>query len=105
MAWLRLERRPAGRLSDSSDDGPKLAAIAQAQAVGRVRPGDPFDLFGLILAMSLAWSPASGFYAATADEPAAEHERRRALLRDSVRCAVAPLARSPAPYDLDLCQR
>jgi AcrR family transcriptional regulator len=90
MAWLRLERRPAGRLSDSSDDGPKLAAIAQAQAAGRVRPGDPFDLFGLILAMSFAWSPASGFYDATADEPAAEHERRRALLRDCVRRAVAP---------------
>jgi hypothetical protein len=40
--------------------------------------------------MSFAWSPASGFYAATADEPAAEHERRRALLRDCVRRAVAP---------------
>jgi hypothetical protein len=55
-----------------------------------VRQGDPSDLFALVIAMSFAWSPASGFYAATADEPASEHERRRALLRDCVRRAVAP---------------
>jgi AcrR family transcriptional regulator len=90
IAWLRLERRPAGRLSDGSDDERKLAAIARAQAAGRVRPGDPFDLFALVLAMSFAWSPASGFYTATADEPASEHERRRALLRECVERAVAP---------------
>jgi hypothetical protein len=40
--------------------------------------------------MALAWSPASSVYAATADEPAAEHDRRRALLRDCVERAVAP---------------
>jgi AcrR family transcriptional regulator len=90
MAWLRLERRTAGRLSDSSDHGPKLAAIARAQAAGRVRPGDPFDLMTLVIAMSFAGSPASGVYAATADEPAADHDRRRALLRDCVQRAVAP---------------
>lgn len=90
LAWLRLERRPAGRLSDSPDAEPKLAAIARAQAAGRVRHGDPFDLFALILAMSFAWSPASGVYAATGDEPASEHDRRRALLRDCVHRAVAP---------------
>lgn len=89
MAWLRLERRPAGRLSDS-DHEPKLAAIVRAQAAGRLRPGDPFDLMTLVIAMSFAWSPASGVYAATADEPAADHERRRALLRDCVERAVAP---------------
>jgi AcrR family transcriptional regulator len=90
IAWLRLERRPVGRLSDSSDDKPKLEAIARAQAAGRVRRGDPFDLFALVLAMACTWSPASGFYAATAGEPASEHERRRALLRDCVQRAVAP---------------
>jgi AcrR family transcriptional regulator len=90
IAWLRLERRPVGRLSDASDDKPKLAAIAGAQAAGRVRPGDPVDLFALVLAMACTWSPASSFYAATADEPAGEHERRRALLRDCVARAVAP---------------
>ena len=90
IAWLRLERRPACRLSDASDDKPKLDAIARAQAAGRVRPGDPVDLFALVLAMACTWSPASGFYAATAGEPASEHGRRRALLRDCVERAVAP---------------
>jgi AcrR family transcriptional regulator len=91
MAWLRLERRPTGRLSDDHRyDEQKLAAIAKAQAAGRVRPGDPFDLITLVMAMAFAWSPASGVYAATADEPAAEHDRRRALLHDCVQRAVAP---------------
>jgi AcrR family transcriptional regulator len=90
VAWLRLERRPDGRLSSGVNDEPKLAAIAQAQAAGRVRPGDPFDLMTLVIAMAFAWSPTSSVYAATADEPAADHERRRSLLRSCVAAAVAP---------------
>lgn len=89
-AWLRLEQRPAGRLSDNPGDELKLRAVTRAQAAGRVRAGDPFDLLTLIIAMACAWSPASGVYAATADEPAADHDRRRALLRDCVQRAVAP---------------
>ncbi|BCJ37007.1 TetR family transcriptional regulator [Actinocatenispora thailandica] len=89
MTWLRLERRHTARLSDT-DDGPKLAAIAAAQAAGQIRDGDPFDLLVLVIGMALAWSPASGAWAASADEPAADHERRRALLRDSVRRTLAP---------------
>jgi hypothetical protein len=88
MTWLRLERRPVGRLSDRPDDGSKLAAIAQAQAT-HLRAGDPPDLMGLVIAMACAWSPVSSFYAATADEPA-DHDRRRALLHDCVARAVAP---------------
>jgi hypothetical protein len=60
IAWLRLERRPTGRLTDSADDKPRLSAIALAQAAGRVRPGAPHDLFALVLAMACTWSPASG---------------------------------------------
>lgn len=90
MAWLRLERRPAGRLSDRDDDDPKLKAIAEAQQAGRVRQGDPFDLMVLVIAMACAWSPVSGAYAATAGEPEADHDRRRSLLRDCVERAVAP---------------
>jgi AcrR family transcriptional regulator len=90
IAWLRLERRPTGRLTESSDDKPKLEAIARAQAAGRVRPGQPSELFALVLAMACTWSAASPFYTATADEPASEHERRRALLRDCVHRAVTP---------------
>ncbi|GHA84228.1 TetR family transcriptional regulator [Streptomyces tendae] len=90
--WARLERRPAGHLVDDADrrDDAKLRAIAEAQAAGRVRPGEPFDVLALVIAMSMAWSPVSNVYAATADEPDDVHERRRALLRDTVRRATSP---------------
>jgi len=68
----------------------RIAAITAAQAAGRVRDGDPADLMGLIIAMACAWSPVSAFYAATAGEPAADHDRRRALLHDCVARAVTP---------------
>ncbi|MEV1005504.1 TetR family transcriptional regulator [Nonomuraea sp. NPDC050202] len=90
--WARLERHPAGHLvadPDRLDDG-KLRAIAEAQATGLVREGDPFDLMAMVIAMSMAWSPVSNVYAATAEEPSELHERRRALLRESVRRAMAP---------------
>lgn len=90
IAWTRLERSPTGLWFDGTDHAPKLAAIARAQAAGRVRAGDPFDLLTLVLAMASTWSPASGVYTATADEPEADHERRRALLRDAVARVVAP---------------
>jgi AcrR family transcriptional regulator len=90
ITWLRLERRPVGRLTDNSDDKPKLDAIARAQAAGRVRPGSPFDLFALVLAMACTWSASSSFYTATADDPAPDQDRRRGLLRESVQRAVAP---------------
>ncbi|EGG47277.1 MULTISPECIES: TetR family transcriptional regulator [Streptomyces] len=90
--WTRLERRPAGHLVETHEqyDDRKLAAIAEAQAAGRVRPGDPFDLMALVIAMSMAWSPVSNVYAADDQEPEDVHERRRALLRDCVRRAVTP---------------
>lgn len=90
--WARLERRPTGHLVADADrlDTGKLQAIADAQAAGLVRDGDPFDLMAVVIALSMAWSPVSNVYAATLDEPAETHERRRELLRDSVRRAVAP---------------
>jgi AcrR family transcriptional regulator len=88
--WTRLERRPAGHLVEDEDrlDDPKLRAIADAQAAGLVRPGDPFDVLAMVIAMSMAWSPVSNVYAATAGEPPERHDGRRALLRESVRRAV-----------------
>lgn len=90
--WVRLERSPTGLLAAevSAYDDVKVRAIQQAQAAGRVREGDAYELMALVLAMSLTWSPVSNVYAATPDEPAARHERRRALLRDAVRRVVAP---------------
>lgn len=90
--WARLERRPTGHLVAETErlDASKLQAIAEAQKAGLVRDGDPFDVMAVVIAMSMAWSPVSNVYAATLDEPAEVHERRRELLRDSVRRAVAP---------------
>ena len=90
--WTRLERRPAGHLVETHQhyDDRKLTAIAEAQAAGRVRPGDPFDLMALVIAMSMAWSPVSNVYAANNQEPDDVHDQRRALLRDCVRRATVP---------------
>lgn len=88
--WARLERRPTGHLVDDADrlDDHKLRAIADAQTAGLVRPGDPFDVMALVISMSMAWSPVSNVYAATDEEPGEVHDRRRALLRETVRRAV-----------------
>ncbi|OXM66228.1 TetR family transcriptional regulator [Amycolatopsis vastitatis] len=90
--WARLERRPTGHLVEDSSrlDDAKLRAIADAQAAGIVRAGDPFDLMAMVIAMSMAWSPVSNVYAASDGEPPELHEQRRTLLRDSVRRIIAP---------------
>jgi AcrR family transcriptional regulator len=90
--WARLERRPTGHLVADTDrlDQNKLKAITDAQQAGLVRDGDPFDLMAMVIAMSMAWSPVSNVYAASSDEPAETHDRRRDFLRESVRRAVAP---------------
>jgi AcrR family transcriptional regulator len=90
--WARLERSPTGHLMDNDRiEGPKLDAIASAQEAGTIAPADPFDVMAMVIAMSMAWSPVSNVYAATPDEPAAVHDRRRTLLRETVRRAFAPL--------------
>lgn len=88
--WNRLERRPTGHLVADRIDQEKLRAIADAQEAGLVRAGDPFDVMAVVIAMSMAWSPVSNVYAATADEDPEVHERRRDFLRDTVRRATAP---------------
>lgn len=90
--WARLERRPSGYLVADHDryDDHKRRAIAEAQAAGRIRQGDPFDVMAMVIAMSMAWSPVSNVYAASAQEPASVHDQRRTMLRDCVSRAVAP---------------
>lgn len=97
--WARLERRPTGHLVEEHErlDQRKLRVIADAQAAGLVRQGNPFDLMAMVIAMSMAWSPVSNVYAATAEEPAEVHEQRRALLRESVRRATAPAEAASSP--------
>lgn len=89
--WTRLERRPVGHLVETHEhyDEPKLAAIAAAQAAGRVRAGDPFDIMAMVIAMSMAWSPVSNVYAADDQESDDVHDVRRTFLRDCVRTATA----------------
>lgn len=89
--WTRLERRPVGHLVETHQyyDDRKLTAIAEAQAAGRVRAGDPFDIMAVVIAMSMAWSPVSNVYAASSQEPDDVHDQRRALLRGCVRSATA----------------
>ncbi|MFY0406530.1 TetR family transcriptional regulator [Solicola sp. PLA-1-18] len=91
--WARLERRPTGHLTPDADrvDAAKLDQIESAQRAGAVVGGaDPFDVMAMVIAMSMAWSPVSNVYAATADEPDAAHDARRRLLRESVVRVVRP---------------
>jgi hypothetical protein len=37
MGWLRLEERPAGRLPDDRDLGPRVTSVKQAQADSLLR--------------------------------------------------------------------
>ncbi|MBM2614136.1 TetR family transcriptional regulator [Actinoplanes sp. LDG1-06] len=90
MGWMRLEQRRVGLLFDDVDLADKFAAVAREQAAGRLRAGDPADLLTLIVAMADAWSATSRAYAASPDEPAADHDRRRTLLRETVQRAIAP---------------
>jgi Tetracyclin repressor-like, C-terminal domain len=86
-AWLRLERRPAGRLSDGSGDEPKIAAIARAEAADHVRQGDPLALFALVIAMSFAWSRPA---ASTPPPPASPPPTTTAAAACSARLSSAP---------------
>lgn len=97
--WTRLERRPAGHLVETHQhyDDRKLTAITEAQAAGRVRAGDPFDIMAMVIAMSMTWSPVSNVYAASSQEPDDVHNRRRALLRDCVQGATAAARGDASP--------
>ncbi|WP_433782841.1 TetR family transcriptional regulator [Actinomycetospora sp. CA-101289] len=93
--WARLERVPTGDLlTPAADDvASKLAAIREAQDRGLVTADTaPADVYSMVIALSMAWSPASVTIAAgTGDDPA-EHERRRTALAAAVRGAFTPAA-------------
>ena len=90
--WARLERVPTGELvpGDDAQEG-KLAEIVAAQQAGLVDPEMAArDVHSLVIAMSHAWSPVSLTFVASAGDPAADHDRRRAALRKAVTRAVSP---------------
>ncbi len=98
-SWNRLERVPAGELLGAHPglSDPKHEAIARAQAEGRIVPGiRPEEVYALIIALAGAWSPVSATFTATANDPATDHERRRAALRGTVGRALIPRDASEA---------
>jgi AcrR family transcriptional regulator len=95
--WARLERVPTGDLlTMAADDvAAKLDAVRAAQAAGVIDPEiAPRDVYSLVISMSMTWSPAATVIAAAVDDDAAEHDRRREVLRTVVgrafRCAPRP---------------
>ncbi|MDD7940049.1 TetR family transcriptional regulator [Actinomycetospora lutea] len=91
--WARLERVPTGDLLTSVGDvmAGKLDAIRSAQADGLIDPElAPGDVYSLVIALSMTWSPAATVITAAPDDPAADHERRRTALAAVARRAFAP---------------
>ena len=80
-ARAHADRRSAGPFSGHLTS--KLDSIAAAQATGHIDPTlDPGDVYALVTAVSMTWSPASVLVAASRDDDAAEHDRRRRLLAE-----------------------
>lgn len=91
--WARLERTPTGDLltAAAEDLARKLAAIADAQRDGLITADlEPSEVYSMVIAMSMTWSPASTTYTASTDEDPAVHERRRYALAETVRRAFTP---------------
>ncbi len=92
-SWRRLERTRAGALLAHHPEltDPKHDAIADAQRRGTVRADLPPDeVYALVIALAGTWSPISATYAASPGDDEADHDRRRAALRDVVARAFAP---------------
>ena len=89
--WYRLERVPVGDLLQSvkgHDDG-KMRAIAQAQREGRIDPAlDPSEVYPLITAIAMTWSPVNVTYAASREDGEPEHARRRSIIAQTVSRAL-----------------
>jgi hypothetical protein len=70
--------------------------IAAAQAAGHIDQGfDPFDVLVTVIALSMAWSPASTTFTASSADSQTEHDRRREVLRTHVARAYTPWFRLP----------
>ncbi|MCD2189161.1 MULTISPECIES: TetR family transcriptional regulator [Actinomycetospora] len=89
--WARLERVPTGDLlTDVVDEvARKHAAVREAQDEGIVDPSiAPADVYSLVIALSMTWSPAATVIAAAPGDPEADHARRREALARAVRGAL-----------------
>lgn len=91
-SWNRLERVPTGELLSSHPGhaDPKHEAIAAAQVDGRIIDGiRPDEVYALVIALAGTWSPVSATFTASLADGDAEHDRRRAVLREVVQRAFA----------------
>lgn len=112
-SWNRLERVPTGELlaAHPGHAEPKHEAIAAAQADGRIISGiRPDEVYALVIALAGTWSPVSATFTASLTDGDAEHDRRRAVLRDVVQRAFVvpsdagdPRSCAQSPADLGLC--
>ena len=94
--WYRLERVPAGDLLASVEGhgDSKMRAIADAQRDGRIDPAlTPLEVYSLITAIAMTWSPVNVTYAASRDDDESEHARRRSVIRETVSRALVPHGR------------
>ena len=92
-SWYRLERVPTGELlaehPGHGDD--KHAAIARAQAAGRIVAGiRPDEVYALVIALAGTWSPISATFTASDAGGEQAHDRRRSTLRSVVSRALVP---------------
>lgn len=91
--WARLERRPAGYLTDDADrlDKATLAKIEEAQQAGYIDDYfTPYEVLATVVSISMTWSPASTTFAATKSDEPADHQRRRDVLSRIVRATFQP---------------
>lgn len=92
-SWNRLERVPTGDLlvAHPGRADHKFGAIAKAQAEGRIVDGiRPDEVYALLIGMAGTWSPVSGTFTASHEDPTADHARRRAALHSVVTRALVP---------------
>lgn len=100
--WYRLERVPAGDLLASfegrGDDDPRLRAIADVQRDELVDPAlAPYEVFSLVVAIAMTWSPVNVTFAASLEDEESEHARRRAVIAQVVSSALVRPAQGSEP--------
>ena len=91
--WNRLERVPTGDLFAGFEgrDENKLRAIADAQGEGLIDPAlAPYEVFCLVTAIAMTWSPVNVTYAASLEDEESEHARRRSLIAETVSRSLVP---------------
>ena len=89
--WNRLERVPTGDLLASVEGhgDHKIRAIADAQRDGLVDPAlTPSEVFSLVTAIAMTWSPVNVTFAASRGDDESEHARRRSVIAKVVSRAL-----------------